>query len=118
MSPSTSRVNPTNEEIEQLKQACRYAIYHATIWHDWRNDNQRNYSGEVAYARLAIDYSAADAAFQLFVVNLLVDIKYGYLSKNEDEDIPGNFVHLLKLRLAKFEAEGYDLRDLRSRVNI
>ncbi|PCJ19938.1 MAG: hypothetical protein COB04_04955 [Gammaproteobacteria bacterium] len=110
--------NPPSEDVENLKQACCYAIYHATIWHDWRNDNQKNYGGEVDYARFAIDYEVEEAAFQLFIVNLLVDVKYGYLSKNEDEDIPRNFVHLLKKALPEFEKEGYDLRDLRSRINI
>ncbi|MBV1872764.1 MAG: hypothetical protein KUG83_09485 [Gammaproteobacteria bacterium] len=110
--------NPSEQDIEQLKQACCYAIYHATIWHDWRNDNQQNYGGEINYARLAIDYTVDEAAFHLYIVNLLVDVKYGYLSKNEDEDIPRNFIHLLKKSLPEFEKEGYDLRDLRSRINI
>jgi len=113
-----SITNPGPEDIERLKQACCYAIYHATIWHDWRNDNQKNYGGEIDYVRLAIDYTVEEAAFHLFIVNLLVDVKYGYLSKNEDEDIPRNFVHLLKKSLSEFEDEGYDLRDLRSRINI
>ena len=110
--------NPGADDIARLKQACCYAIYHATLWHDWRNDNQRNYGGEVEYARFSIDYTIDEAAFQLFIVNLLVDVKYGYLSKNEDEDIPRNFVHLLKKALPQFEALDYDLKDLRSRINI
>ena len=115
---TNTKSNPSSDDIARLKQACCYAIYHATIWHDWRNDNQLNYGGEVDYARLAIDYTVEEAAFQLFIVNLLVDVKYGYLSKNEDEEIPRNFIHLLKKSLPKFEALGYDLTDLRSRINI
>lgn len=115
---TNTKSNPSTDDIARLKQACCYAIYHATIWHDWRNDNQLNYGGEVDYARLAIDYTVEEAAFQLFIVNLLVDVKYGYLSKNEDEEIPRNFIHLLKKSLPKFEALGYDLTDLRSRINI
>ncbi|MGR3276555.1 lipoxygenase family protein [Acaryochloris marina NIES-2412] len=110
--------HPKDQDIQNLKQACAYAIYHATIWHDWRNDNQANYGGEIDYARLAIDYSVEDAAFQLFIVNILVDVKHGYLTKNEENDIPIEFISILQRESQNFEDLGYDLRDLRSRINI
>ena len=110
--------NPSEGDVEKLKQACCYSIYHATIWHAWRNDNQKNYGGEIDYVRLAIDYNVDEAAFHLYIVNLLVNVKYGYISKNEDEDIPSSFIHLLKKALPEFEKQGYDPRDIRSRINI
>ena len=111
-------INPPQEDIANLKQACIYAIYHATIWHDWRNDNQANYGGEIDYARMAMNISIKEAAFQLFIVNILVDVKYGYLTKNEDGDIPREMMTLLKRYRPQFDAIKYDLRDLRSRINI
>lgn len=119
ISPITETMtHPGDQDIQNLKQACAYAIYHATIWHDWRNDNQANYGGEIDYARLALDYSVEDAAFQLFIVNILVDVKHGYLTKNEENDIPREFIAILKRERENFEELGYDLRDLRSRINI
>lgn len=119
ISPITNTITePSDDDVDNLKQACAYAIYHATIWHDWRNDNQANYGGEIDYARLALDYSTEDAAFQLFIVNILVDVKHGYLTKNEENDIPIEFVALLRSEFENFQSMGYDIRDLRSRINI
>ncbi len=112
------QTDPPAQDIEHLKQACAYAIYHATIWHAWRNDNQAKYGGEIDYARLAIDYEIEEAAFQLFIVNILVQVKHGYLTKNEENDIPEKFVALLRSQAEKFQAAGYDVREIRSRINI
>ncbi|MGB7413032.1 MAG: lipoxygenase family protein, partial [Thermosynechococcaceae cyanobacterium] len=112
------RTNPSARDIENLKQVCAYAIYHATIWHAWRNDNQANYGGEIDYARLALDYEVDEAAFQLFIVNILVQVKHGYLTKNEENDIPAKFVALLKDQAETFKGAGYDVRKIRSRINI
>lgn len=119
ISPITSKkTNPTSADIQRLIEACRYAIYHATMWHDWRNDNQRNYGGEVNYARLSLKPSMDESAFQLFIVNLLVDIKYGYIVRDEDGEIPHNLIYLLREAAPDFLNEQYDIRDLRSRINI
>jgi Lipoxygenase/Transthyretin-like family len=120
------RVNldPNSQDIKNLKQVCAYAIYHATIWHDWRNDNQAKYAGEIDYVRLSLNYEVKDASFQLFIMNILSSVKYGYIVKNEDDDIPAMFISKLKSRIQEFkdikdfENNGYDLRDLRSRINI
>ena len=118
------KLKPPAEDIENLKQVCAYAIYHATIWHDWRNDNQAKYAGEIDYARLSLNYDVKDASFQLFIMNILSSVKYGYIVKNEDDDIDPLFISKLKSRLKDFdeikdfENNGYDLRDLRSRINI
>lgn len=112
------RQNPTDKDIRNLKQACAYAIYHATMWHDWRNDSQAKYAGEVDYARLSVDYSVDDTAFQLFIVNVLTEVRHGYLLKNEEGDIPSEFILLLKEKMEVFRSLGYDIRDLRSRLNI
>jgi hypothetical protein len=110
--------NPPDDDIENLKQVCAYAIYHSTMWHDWRNDNQTKYAGEIDYARMALNYDVKDASFQLFVMNILTSIKYGYILKNEDKDIPVMLISKLKSRIDDFKNYGYDLRDLRSRINI
>lgn len=106
------------KELNRLKQVCAYAIYHATIWHDWRNDYQDDYGGEIAYARLALDYEPKEASFQLFIVNILNSVKHGFIVKNEEGDIPELFIVKLKSRIKDFEKYKYDLRDLRSRINI
>ena len=110
--------DPSEEDVQNLKQVCAYAIYHATMWHDWRNDSQKKYAGEVEYARLSVDYSVEDTAFQLFIVNILTEVRHGYILKNEEGDIPSELILRLKERMKDFQALGYDIRDLRSRLNI
>lgn len=105
-------------EVDKLKQVCAYAIYHATIWHDWSNDYQDDYGGEIDYARLALEYQPQEASFQLFIVNILNSVKHGYIVKNEENDIPDLFIAKLKSRIDDFKKYDYDLRDLRSRINI
>lgn len=112
------KLKPHDKDIKNLKQVCAYAIYHSTIWHDWRNDNQVKYAGEIDYARMSLNYEVKDASFQLFVMNILSSIKYGYIVKNEDKDIPVMLISKLKSRIDDFKSYGYDLRDLRSRINI
>lgn len=112
------KTDPPSQDIENLKQACAYMIYHGTLWHAWRNDRQVDYGGEIDYARFAIDYEVSEASFQLFIVHLLVGVKHGYLTKNEENDIPREFVALLKAAAPSFQDVGYDVRDIRSRINI
>ena len=112
------KTNPPSQDIENLKQVCAYVIYHGTLWHTWRNDSQVDYGGEIDYARFAMDYDVSEASFQLFIVHLLVGVKHGYLTKNEENDIPREFVALLKAAAPSFEEIGYDVRDIRSRINI
>jgi Lipoxygenase len=115
---TTVKINPPASDIDNLKQVCAYAIYHATIWHDWRNDYQADYGGEIEYARLSLNYEVKDASFQLFIMNILSSIDHGYILKNEEGDIPELFISKLKSRIQDFKNFGYDLRDLRSRINI
>lgn len=112
------KVLAKKSEIYKLKQVCAYAIYHATIWHDWRNDYQDDYGGEIAYARLALEYQPKEASLQLFIVNILNSVKHGFIIKNEENDIPELFIVKLKSRIEDFKKYKYDLRDLRSRINI
>lgn len=110
--------NPSDQEIANLKQACAYVIFHCTLWHCWRNDNQVNYGGEVEYARLALEYTPVESSYQLMVVHLLVDVKHGYVTKNEEGDIPRDMIQSLKKQADTFGAEDYNIDVIRSRINI
>ena len=115
---TSSQTGPSTAEVDNLKQMCAYIIYHATIWHDWRNDGQNDYAGELEYARLSINYTPVEAALQLLVVNLLVKVKHGYITRNEEGDIPAGLVERLRDDRNWFNNLDYDVRNLRSRINI
>ncbi len=108
----------TEEHVAHLMAACRYAIFHATFWHAWVNDTTD--ALEPSYAQ----YSALDRATPKEItdhisINLaLSQTRYGLIVANEDEDVPELFVDMVKAAASDFEALGYDVRNLRSRINI
>ena len=49
-----SRAMSPIRTIDDLKQCCVHAIFYATFWHSWVNDNQQIDGGEVNYAAMGI----------------------------------------------------------------
>lgn len=90
------------QSVEDLKHLCVHAIFYATFWHSWVNDNQQIDGGEVNYAAMGIrtreppptvdqgeealfDWQERAAptgthvVFQLVNADLLPNTKYGYI---------------------------------------
>lgn len=109
---------PKEEDFEQLKEFCVYVIYHATLWHAWRNDEQLNYGGEAAYAALSTNPSPIENSYQLFIVNALVRTRYGYITKNEEGDIPRQLIEKLRRQKHAFRSLNYNVDEIRSKINI
>jgi len=117
--------------LEDLAQAARFAIYHGSFWHAWCHNRQSDDGAELRYASLGLrngswgteddDRIAPDpgeATLQLFMAQILDSVKYGYVTKNEDGDVPLGLVERLEARRAEFKELGYDIDELRSRTNI
>lgn len=115
---TTTSGNPAEADLANLAQVCAYVIFHATYWHCWRNDNQVNYGGEIDYARLALTYNGFDASRQLLVTHSLVSVRHGFLTRNEDGDIPATLIRMLEDEAQAFADVGYDIDAFRSRINI
>jgi hypothetical protein len=123
-----------SSDIENMKQVCRYTIYHSTFKHTWANARQYDDGGELAYNGLGLRYgnngvfapesdpSIAPppdrATEQLWISCMLSRSVYGFVMRNEDRDINPVFVDMLDRRRAEFAAVGLDIDTIQSRTNI
>ena len=122
---------PNETDIQNLKELCRYVIYHITLWHSWVNDSQADEGGEIFYSSLALrngsfgsedDPNIAPPILEttnlIYMVNVLTAIKYGYILKNEDDDIPEEFRNTLSSYKDQFADLNYDIGNIRALINI
>lgn len=132
--PVTQSDVPASSDIENMKQVCRYTIYHATFKHTWANARQYVDGGEILYNCLGLrygenglfvpesDHSVApppDRASQLLWISYMLSRSvYGHIMRNEDHDINPAFLETLEERRAEFAAVGLDIDTIQSRTNI
>ncbi|MBI3269045.1 MAG: hypothetical protein HYZ53_08480, partial [Planctomycetes bacterium] len=120
-----------SKDLENLKQLCRYIIFHATFWHGWVHDRQYDEGGEILYASMGMrngslapesDPSIAptpyEATMSLITIAVGCWTQYGYVLQNEDLNIPPMLVELLRARSGEFAQIGFDISKLWSRINI
>ncbi|MBD2353538.1 hypothetical protein H6G41_02690 [Tolypothrix sp. FACHB-123] len=129
--PITLTDEPSATDIDNLKEFCRYVIFHTTLWHTWVNDSQTDEGGELAYNSLALrngsfgsenDPAIApdnlEATNQLYIFSVLNGIKYGLILKNEDDDVP----EVLRTTLARYKEDftrlSYEASNIRTLINI
>jgi Lipoxygenase len=127
--PITASEQPSQQDIENLKQVCRYLIYQCTFWHSWVHNEHNPEFGELKYGDLLRNGSMGDeddenvlpglqvASIILAVSHMLTNFTYGYMLKNEDGDVPPELVKLIESKRSEFEQLGFDLNTLRSRLN-
>jgi len=129
VSEVSASASPDAEGLARLQQLCRYVIFHATFFHSWANDQQHADGGEAAYLSLGLDadvvdepgadgLSAFEATTQLFFTWYLTRTRYGLVTRNEEGDIEPGLIARLKARRGEFEALGYDIDAIRSRINV
>jgi Lipoxygenase len=135
VSPITETQEPGPNDLDHLKQFCKYAIFHATFWHSWVNDGQVDDGGEVAYSSLALrngSFSQSNdpeadetiaptpdhVARQLALMHILTKASYGYIVNNEDVDIPPTLIKLLNEKKSEFRLAGKTIDSIRSLINI
>ena len=129
--PITTSDQASAADIENLKELIRYVVFHITFWHSWVNDAQADEGGEIFYNSLALrggsfgsedDPAIAPNILEttnlIYMVNVLTAIKYGYILKNEDDDV----VLELRTALANYKKEfadlGYNVGNIRSLINV
>lgn len=126
----------TEEDINRLKQACTYMIYHATFGHTWSNSKQYDDIGEVLYCSLGLrfgkgpdgvmgpesDHSIAPdltrSTQMMWWSNLLSRTGYGFIMADEDEDVPPELRKSLENNRQKFADLDFDIDIIQSRTNI
>ena len=115
--------------LANLRQVCRYVVFHATFFHSWANDEQHADGGEAAYLSLGLDADVVDdpladglsvfeATTQLYFTYYLTHTRYGLVTRDEEGDIEPGLIARLKARRAEFAALGYDVDAVRSRINV
>jgi hypothetical protein len=129
--PVTISDQPQETDIDNLKQLCRYIVFHITLWHSWVNDAQADEGGEIFYNSLALrggsfgsedDPAIAPNILEstnlIYMVNVLTAIKYGYILKNEDDDIPQELRTILAGYKKEFAALDYEIGNIRALINV
>jgi len=124
------------QDWENLKAFCKYAIMTASYMHTWINEHQYDELGEVLYncgglrfgdkergvlgpesdMSIAPDLSTANNG--LMFANILSRTEYGFIVKNEENDIHPQFVRMLDAKRKEFESYGVDISTIESRTNI
>ncbi len=134
VSPVTSTDTPQEGELEDLQQLARYVIFLTTFRHAWANNKQWDDGGEVLYTCLGLrwgdngvlvpedDLSVAPgprhATEMLWISYMLSMTRYGFLLRNEEEDLHPRLVDLLREQVGTFAELDLDLDTVSSRINI
>jgi hypothetical protein len=124
-----ARVVADDAAIEDLKQICRYVIFHSTFLHSWTHLHMITDLGELKYSGMVRNggmgpedddkYIAPvrEATFALGSTHTLGQMNCGYMLRNEDGDIPAELIAKLKTRGAEFQTFGFDVERLCARLN-
>ncbi|MEI7828779.1 MAG: lipoxygenase family protein [Prolixibacteraceae bacterium] len=126
----------SQEDIQNLKDICRYIIFVATYLHTWINEHQYDDLGELLYncvglrfgdgengvlapesdLRIAPDLTHATGT--LWFANLLSRTEFGFITRNEEGDVNPVFVQMLLDKKEEFLELGVDVNSIESRTNI
>ncbi len=131
VSPVTESDTADDQGLANLKQMCRYLLFFNTFKHKWVNDSQYDMGGEVMYATLGVkddltnlevDAKTAvrpqDGLVHPFYTYTLSYTKYGYIIRNEDNDMNPELIKRLVACRNDLAALQVDIRDIRCTINI
>ena len=123
-------------DLDDVKHACRYIIMMSTFMHSFVNEQQYNDIGEVLYNSLGLRFGDGEhgvlapesdtrispdltrSTQMLWFSNLLSRTEYGFIERNEESDINPLLVDILKRRQHEIEQYGFLVGDIESRTNI
>ena len=122
---------------EDIKQCCRYIIFHATFFHWWSNDLQETDLSNIFYTSLGLRGGALgteqeglppvlEAAGQLLFAKLLTSVKAGTVRDGMQGPVMDRFAELLNEKRTDFNRlrnpferdETFNVDNIRSRTNI
>jgi hypothetical protein len=126
----------SEEDFQNLKDCCRYAIMMATFSHTWINEHQYDDLGEILYncgglrfgekphgvmapeSDLEIAPDLTCSTQMLWFTNLLSRTEYGFITENTEHDIHPYFIKLMLDHKEDFAKLGVDIESIESRTNI
>lgn len=124
------------EDLENVRSFCKYAIMVATYMHTWINEHQYDELGEVLYncgglrfgdketgvlgpeSDMSIAPALDTATNGLMFANILSRTEYGFIVNNEEGDVHPEYIRLLEEKRKEFEALNVDINTIESRTNI
>lgn len=131
-----NKYKPDEGELENLKSVCKYAIMMATFMHTYVNEHQYEDIGEVLYNSLGLRYGESEegilrpesdlsiapdltrATQMMWFSNLLSRTEYGFITRNEEDDIHPYFCKLLEDKKEEFLKLNVIVDNIESRTNI
>lgn len=131
-----SKTFTRDEDFNNLKDACRYAIMMATFSHTWINEHQYDDLGEILYSCGGLRFGEKESGVigpesdphiapdltrstqMLWFTNFLSRTEYGFITRNEENDIHPYFIELLLKHKDEFMELGVDIESIESRTNI
>eukprot|EP01059_Diplonema_ambulator_P037037 TRINITY_DN95_c0_g1_i12.p1 TRINITY_DN95_c0_g1~~TRINITY_DN95_c0_g1_i12.p1 ORF type:complete len:621 (+),score=313.37 TRINITY_DN95_c0_g1_i12:49-1863(+) len=118
------------ENLDRLKQLCRYLLLLTTFKHSWVNDTQYDIGGWPEFATLGLDFNILDPAHtnkdpvtepikkkHIVTTWFLRNQKWGYIMKNEAKDMHPRLRELLTAAGEQFASMNYDINDVRCCIN-
>ncbi len=123
-------------DLRHLRDACCYIIMTATYRHTWINEHQYDDLGEIRYNCGGLRFGtrpegvllpesdpgiAPDLVIgteMLWFTNFLSRTEYGFITRNEEEDVNPLFRKFLLEEEKKFARLGIDVHAIESRTNI
>jgi len=138
ISPITMSASFNPDDLDNLKSVCRYCIMISTFMHSFVNEHQYDDIGEVLYNSLGLRFGDGEdgvmapesdrrispdplrATQMMWFSNLLSRTEYGFIERNEEDDINPKFVEGLKRYKEKIElgGKGVLIKNIESRTNI
>ena len=138
ISPITlnEKYDDSSGDLDALKQYCAYAVFQATFGHFWSNSKQYDDIGEIKYSSLGIRLGTPEngvfgpeddpaispdlriSTQMMWWSNMLSRTGYGFLTKNEEGDVPPRLIELLREKREEFAKLDLDIDDIQSRTNI
>ncbi|MEI6276741.1 MAG: lipoxygenase family protein [Prolixibacteraceae bacterium] len=126
----------SQEDIQNLKDLCRYIIFVATYLHTWINEHQYDDLGELLYNCVGLRFGDGEkgvlapesdsriapdlvhATQTLWFANLLSRTEFGFITRNEEGDVNPLFSKMLLDKKNEFLLLGVDVNSIESRTNI
>ena len=138
ISPITTNYSydPSSDDLANLKSVCAYVIFQATFGHFWSNSKQYDDIGEIRYNSLGIRLGNTEKGIfgpeeddsicpdkiistqMMWWSNMLSKTGYGFIMKNEENDINPRLQELLEQYADDFAKLDIDIHDIQSRTNI
>jgi lipoxygenase/macrophage migration inhibitory factor (MIF) len=121
--------HPENQDLDNLKQLCKYVIFHSTFFHSWTHAYMMTDLGELRYSGMvrngglgpeSDDTLIAPPLHMMYALGstaTLSGMNCGYMVLNEEGDASALLIEKITAAKQQFAAWEFDISHLCSRLN-